>query len=306
MSPRQDLFTGNGHVFASVGDLCASDGGFQLATSLMPSATSLVDDGQEFGDADQILPAAEPLSDSHLLPSNLFPADEVCKIVYSPIVDTIAGASDELKACLGQIDPTLEPCMLSADYETQPLGVACTESHEMLVSFPLTVSRAGPKLMKPIHLEGKHRPVCDAAASDSVPPGMQTDEVVKESPSVDSSPSHGEPEQAIVEDLEEAPASRSPPAAVVSLNLDDAGCVVNSHVGKHPKVVSGESLSGWPDPGSEPEVSASVGEGRPRDILLGALVRGSNGCAGIPVDEAGQTSNFDLHDDLDPDVLFPL
>ncbi|GMH16181.1 hypothetical protein Nepgr_018022 [Nepenthes gracilis] len=78
-------------------------------------------------------------------------------------------------------------------------------------------------------------------------------------------------EKAFVEDLEEAPASVSPLAAAVSLNLDDA-----------------------------------VSVGHPRDILLGALVHSSNGCAGIPIDEAGQTSNFDLHDDLDTDALFPL
>ncbi|GMH22194.1 hypothetical protein Nepgr_024037 [Nepenthes gracilis] len=99
MSPRQDLFTDDGHVLASVGVPCASVGGFHLATPLMPSASPLVKE----------------------------------------------------------------------------------------------VSRVGPIMMKPIHLEGKHRPVCDGEASVSVPPGMQNDEVAKESPSVDSSPSHGEP-----------------------------------------------------------------------------------------------------------------
>ncbi|GMH06079.1 hypothetical protein Nepgr_007919 [Nepenthes gracilis] len=93
------------------------------------------------------------------------------------------------------------------------------------------------------------------------------------------------------------PCSVSPPAAAVSSNWDAAMSV--SHVGKHPKVVSSEPLFGSPDP-------ASVGEGHFRGIMLGALVRGSDGCAGIPIDEAGQTSNFDLHDDLVSDALIPL
>ncbi|GMH25360.1 hypothetical protein Nepgr_027203 [Nepenthes gracilis] len=112
-------------------------------------------------------------------------------------------------------------------------------------------------------------------------------------------------EKAVSEDLEDALASRPPPPAAVSLNLDDAGSVVSSHVGKHPKVVSGEPLFGWLDPSSEPRVSASIGEGHSRDILMGELVHCSVGCAGIPTIEVGQTSNFDLLNELDPDALFP-
>ncbi|GMH16962.1 hypothetical protein Nepgr_018803 [Nepenthes gracilis] len=75
--------------------------------------------------------------------------------------------------------------------------------------------------------------------------------------------------------LEEAPASVSPPAAAVSSKLDAAGS--GSHVGKHPKGVVSMLVFGSPDPGAEPGVPASVGEGHPRGFLLGALLHGSIG-----------------------------
>ncbi|GMH22181.1 hypothetical protein Nepgr_024024 [Nepenthes gracilis] len=100
-------------------------------------------------------------------------------------------------------------------------------------------------------------------------------------------------EKAFAEDLEESPASASPHAAAVSLNLDAAVNV--SHVGKHPKVVSSEPLFGSPDPGSEPGVSTSVGEGHPKGILLGALVHGSMDVAGgFRVIDQGVVCGFPL------------
>ncbi|GMH10609.1 hypothetical protein Nepgr_012450 [Nepenthes gracilis] len=49
---------------------------------------------------------------------------------------------------------------------------------------------------------------------------------------------------------------------------------------------------GSSDPGFEPRVSASVGEGHPRGFLLGALLRGSIG-SGIQIDDGGQSPIFD-------------
>ncbi|GMH10597.1 hypothetical protein Nepgr_012438 [Nepenthes gracilis] len=71
-------------------------------------------------------PAAVTLCDSHPLPITLKPADEVCELVSSPGVVAAAGTSDELKACLDQLDPVPDPKVLSVDNETQPLVVAST------------------------------------------------------------------------------------------------------------------------------------------------------------------------------------
>ncbi|GMH28738.1 hypothetical protein Nepgr_030581 [Nepenthes gracilis] len=74
-------------------------------------------------------------------------------------------------------------------------------------------------------------------------------------------------EQIVVEDLEEAPASRPPPPAAVSLGLDDAGfekdprMMVCSQVGVHPNEAFGEPLIGRTDPGSEPGVALMDSEG---------------------------------------------
>ncbi|GMH30452.1 hypothetical protein Nepgr_032295 [Nepenthes gracilis] len=104
---------------------------------------------------------------------------------------------------------------------------------------------------------GLHKEVkCAPLLSDCLPDTVKVHEVkdlVVPCPLYD--------EQIGAEDLEEAPASRPPATAAVSSSLDDAGCVVNSLVGKHPNVASGEPLIGWTDPGLEPRVALMVCEG---------------------------------------------
>ncbi|GMH16860.1 hypothetical protein Nepgr_018701 [Nepenthes gracilis] len=74
-------------------------------------------------------------------------------------------------------------------------------------------------------------------------------------------------EQIVAEDLEEAPASRPPAAAAVSLGLDEVGfekdprMMVCSQVGVHPNEASGEPLMGWIDPSSEPNVALMDNKG---------------------------------------------
>ncbi|GMH16960.1 hypothetical protein Nepgr_018801 [Nepenthes gracilis] len=96
--------------------------------------------------------------------------------------------------------------------------------------------------------------------------------------------------QDFAEDLEEAPPSVSPPANSVSSNLDAA--VSDSHVGKHPIGIASEPVFGSSDTGSEPGVSAFVGEGHPRGVLLGAVLRGFVGSR-IQIDDVGQAPSFD-------------
>ncbi|GMH07501.1 hypothetical protein Nepgr_009341 [Nepenthes gracilis] len=67
--------------------------------------------------------------------------------------------------------------------------------------------------------------------------------------------------QLLPEDLEEARASRPPPATAVSLGLDDAGFVVCSQVGMHPNEASGEPLIARIDRGSEPGDALMDSEG---------------------------------------------
>ncbi|GMH30201.1 hypothetical protein Nepgr_032044 [Nepenthes gracilis] len=158
------LITTIGQVYSTDGDSRVSVGGYQLATSLKPSFLCLADgDGQEIGDVDQLQPAAEPLCDSHSLPISLMLADE--------------------------LDPALDPSVLSVDYETQPLGVTSRESPELLVSFPLPDSKAASYLTEPIHFEGQHLSNCVVAVLDDVSSGMPIEAAVKEASTVDSIPS---------------------------------------------------------------------------------------------------------------------
>ncbi|GMH02086.1 hypothetical protein Nepgr_003925 [Nepenthes gracilis] len=180
----------SGQVYSTDGDSRASVGGYQLAISLKSSFLSpAVGDGQEIGDDDQVQPTAEPLYDSHPLPITLKPADEVCELVSSPSVGAAASASDELKACLGQLDPASDPSVLSVDNETQPLGVASRESPGLLVSLPLPNSKAASYLTKPLQLEGQHLPDCAIAVLDDVSFCMPTEAAIEEAPTVDSTPS---------------------------------------------------------------------------------------------------------------------
>ncbi|GMH22170.1 hypothetical protein Nepgr_024013 [Nepenthes gracilis] len=196
----------------------------------MPSA-SLVKEGQECEDADQVLPAVEPLSESHLLPSNLLPVNEVVsraspimmKLIHlegkhrpvcdgavsvtvppgmqndevvkeSPSVDSSpshgklvqAGSSDELKACLGNLD--LAPCVLSVNYESQPLGVPSRESPELRVSLHLPDSKDASFAKDPLHLEGQHIPICAGEVLDDVSFGMPSEATVEDAPLVISTP----------------------------------------------------------------------------------------------------------------------
>ncbi|GMH19257.1 hypothetical protein Nepgr_021098 [Nepenthes gracilis] len=148
-----------GKPASSEGDFRESVEGCQLTNSLMPSSLSPANgDGQKKGDVEQVLPVAEPLYDSLLLPISMLPEIEICDPVSRPIVAAAADSSDELKACLGQLDPA--PCVLSVNSESQSLGVTCRESPELLVSLHLPDSTATSFVKDLLHLEGQHIPIC--------------------------------------------------------------------------------------------------------------------------------------------------
>ncbi|GMH10590.1 hypothetical protein Nepgr_012431 [Nepenthes gracilis] len=144
-------------VFSFDGDSCVSIEGYQLATSLKPSSLYLADgDGQEKGDVDQVLPAAELLCDSHPLAITLKSAIEVCELVSSPGV--VAAA-------------------------------ASRESPELLVAFHLPDSKAASYLKESLHLEGQHLPNCAVEVLDDVSSGMPSEAMVEDAPTVVSTPS---------------------------------------------------------------------------------------------------------------------
>ncbi|GMH11623.1 hypothetical protein Nepgr_013464 [Nepenthes gracilis] len=154
----------------------------------MPSSLSPADgDGQEKGDVEQVLPAAEPLCDSLPLPISLLPEIEVCDPVSRPIVAAAAGSSVELKACLGQLDPA--PCVLLVNSESQPLGVTSRESPELLVSLHLPDSKAASFVKDPLHLEGQHIPIYAGEVLDDVSSGMPSEAAVEDAPTAVSTPS---------------------------------------------------------------------------------------------------------------------
>ncbi|GMH14504.1 hypothetical protein Nepgr_016345 [Nepenthes gracilis] len=119
--------------------------------------------GQETSDDDQVLTAADPLPISLL--------SEIEDPVSWPIVVAAAGPSDELKACLGQLDPI--PCVLSANSESQPLSVT---------------SRESPELLDLLHIEGQHIPSCAGEVLEVVPSGLPSESTAEDAPTVDSTP----------------------------------------------------------------------------------------------------------------------
>ncbi|GMH25426.1 hypothetical protein Nepgr_027269 [Nepenthes gracilis] len=168
------------HVISSDGDFRDSIGGYQLSNSSMPSSFSLADGvGKETGDDDQVLTAADPL------PISLLP--EIEDPVSWPTVAATAGSSDELKACLGQLDPI--PCVLSANSESQPPGLTSRESPELLVSLHLLDSKAASFVKDPLHIEGQHISSCAGEVLEVVPSGMPSEAAAEDAPTDDSTPS---------------------------------------------------------------------------------------------------------------------